>query len=180
MRPGSPATATVAPGRGLAATGLRAIQSPLPPADVATLGRVPVTSEPRTAADLLARLDWDEARSLFAWLVTRRRFGYPDLLASIDRRPRLRGTAQLRRLARVSESGSLSVAEDRMHGILRAGGLTGWQANVPVRVGGRVVAVVDVLFAAERVALEVDGYASHSGREVFQRDRRRRMRLSPG
>jgi very-short-patch-repair endonuclease len=40
-----------------------------------------------------------------------------------------------------------------------------------------VIAVVDVLFARERVVIEVDGYATHSDRQAFQRDRSRQNQL---
>lgn len=40
-----------------------------------------------------------------------------------------------------------------------------------------MIAVVDVLFPAQRLVLEVDGYAAHSAREAFERDRRRQNRL---
>jgi very-short-patch-repair endonuclease len=177
MQPDHPATATVPHGRGLGAPGLRAYQSPLGPEDTTVLGRFPITTEARTSADLLARLDWEAARSLFAWLVTRRRFSRDDLLGAVDRRWHLAGTAQLRRLAAVSASGSLSAAEDRLHVVMAGAGLTGWLANAPVAVGGRVIAVVDVLFARERVVIEVDGYATHSDRQAFQRDRSRQNQL---
>ena len=49
-----------------------------------------------------------------------------------------------------------------------------------VEVALGVVAVVDVLFAAERVVLEVDGWAAHGGREAFENDRRRQNRLTNG
>lgn len=125
----------------------------------------------------MARLGWDAARSLHAWLMTRGRFSRDDLLGAIERRRHRAGTAQLRRLARVSAAGSLSAGEDRLHVVLRDGGLTGWVANVPVAASGRVVAVVDVLFARERVVVELDGYATHTGREAFQRDRVRQNQL---
>jgi very-short-patch-repair endonuclease len=38
-------------------------------------------------------------------------------------------------------------------------------------VGGRVLAVVDVLFAAQRLVIEVDGWRTHGTRAAFQRDR---------
>lgn len=170
-------TATVAPPRALRAPSLRAHRLLLDPRDIGLLGGIPVTRETRTAADLLGHLGWDEARDLWAWLVTRRRFDIGLLESAIQSRARRVGTAQLRRLLAASRMGALSAAENRFHGLLHEAGLHGWAANVPVRVDGRVIAVVDVLFAQARVVIEVDGYKAHSGRESFQRDRARQNDL---
>lgn len=124
-------TATVPLGRSRQAAGLRAHQIVLRPHDITRLGGLPVTAEGRTAVDLLGRLPWDQARSLFAWLTTRNRFSVQDLSAAVAQRKNMAGTTQLRRLVRVSASGSLSAAEDRLHETLRLGGLSGWKANAP-------------------------------------------------
>ena len=52
--------------------------------------------------------------------------------------------------------------------ILRDARITGWKANY--RVGGYRV---DVGFPVQKVAIEVDGFAFHSGAEEFQVDRTR-------
>jgi very-short-patch-repair endonuclease len=170
-------TATVPLGRSRHAAGLRAHQIVLRPHDITRLGGLPVTAEGRTAVDLLGRLPWDQARSLFAWLTTRNRFSVQDLSAAVAQRKNMAGTTQLRRLVRVSASGSLSAAEDRLHETLRLGGLSGWKANAPILIDGGLVAVADVLFPAKRVVIEVDGFAAHSSRPVFQRDRTKQNQL---
>ena len=52
--------------------------------------------------------------------------------------------------------------------LLRDAGITGWKANYPV---GRYK--VDVGFPSPKVAIEVDGFAFHSGPVEFQIDRER-------
>jgi len=170
-------TATVPPGRGLRARGLLAHRVLLNPSEVARRGRLPVTSEPRTAVDLLAHLPWDASRDLLAWLVTRRRLTIDDLAVAATQRRGLVGTAQLHRLVAASATGSLSAAEDRFHRLMAEAGITGWRANVPVVVDGRLVAVVDILFEEARVVVEVDGFRTHSSAAVFQRDRTKQNRL---
>jgi very-short-patch-repair endonuclease len=170
-------TATVTPDRALRAASLRAHRLPLSSHETGLVGGIPVTSESRTIVDLLAHLSWDETRSLWAWLVTRRRFDLDGLDSAIQTRGRRAGTAQLRRLLECSRTGSLSAAEDRFHELLAASGLHGWAANVPVLVAGRVIAVADVLFAAARIVIEIDGYRSHGSREAFQADRTKQNRL---
>jgi very-short-patch-repair endonuclease len=169
-------TATVAHARALHAHGLEAHRTPLAADEVGLIGGLAATTELRTAADLLATAGWDEARSLWAWLVTRDRMTLADLEAAVARRQRRRGTPQLARLLDVSRGGSLSVAEDRFHALMARAAIGGWRANAPVRVGGRVF-VVDALFEAARLVVEIDGYGSHSQRAAFQRDRTRQNQL---
>jgi hypothetical protein len=73
--------------------------------------------------------------------------------------------------------GAVSVAEVRVHGLLRGAGVTGWTANASITLVGRVVAVADLLFARERVIVEVDGMRAHSGHAAFVQDRRRQNTL---
>ena len=57
--------------------------------------------------------------------------------------------------------------------LLRAAKITGWKANYPV--SGYVV---DIAFPAEKIAIEVDGWAFHVDRATFQRDRERQNHIS--
>jgi very-short-patch-repair endonuclease len=170
-------TATVPHARGLAARGLRAYRSELADVDMSRFRGLRVTTERRTAVDLLGTLPWDQSRNLWAWLVTRQVVTAAQLEASVDARAGKHGVSQLRRLIAASSTGSLSAAEDRLHQLLGAAGIDGWRANVPIRVGGRIVAVVDVLFESHRLVIEVDGWRSHGDREAFQRDRTKQNRL---
>jgi Protein of unknown function (DUF559) len=149
----------------------------LPPEDVGLIGGLPATTEARTAIDLLATSSWSDARDLWAWLATRRRLALDDVRRAADRRHGQHGTPQLRRLVKASAAGSLSAGEDLMHELLLVAGIGGWVANAPVVVDGRVIAVADLLFAASRVIVEVDGWRGHSGRQAFQRDRTRQNAL---
>ena len=110
-------------------------------------------------------------------MVTRGRMDLRGLEASIESRKYLGGTLQLRRLLDVARTGSLSPAEDLFHDLMRRVGIDGWVANVPIEVGGRVVAVVDVLFPETRLVVEVDGWSTHGHRAAFQRDRARQNAL---
>lgn len=170
------ATATVPLANSRKTAGMKAYRWPLPPRDITMLGGLPITAERRTVVDLLRSLPWDEARALFAWVATRQRLSTNDLAAEVKATPGRVGTAQLRRHVRAARTRSLSAAEDRLHAILTAAGISGWVANAQLSIGRRKV-VVDVLFAAARVVIEVDGYRTHSSREAFQRDRSRQNEL---
>ena len=63
-----------------------------------------------------------------------------------------------------------------MHRLLRRAGITGWVANLSVVVGGRRYEL-DIALPEIRLAIEIDGYAYHSGDEQFQRDRTRQNAL---
>ncbi len=78
------------------------------------------------------------------------------------------GAPRARRLLQAASDGARSEAERRILALLRGAGITGWKANYPV--GGYRV---DVGFPSAKVAIEVDGFAFHSGAQEFQIDRRR-------
>ncbi|MEZ0342403.1 type IV toxin-antitoxin system AbiEi family antitoxin domain-containing protein [Mycobacterium sp. pV006] len=76
------------------------------------------------------------------------------------------GSPRSRLLLQAADSGARSAAERLLHTLLRGARLRGWQADY--RVGGYRV---DVAFPDAKVAIEVDGFAFHSGAEEFQIDR---------
>ncbi|MFB1295816.1 type IV toxin-antitoxin system AbiEi family antitoxin domain-containing protein [Mycobacterium sp. pW049] len=78
------------------------------------------------------------------------------------------GSPRARRLLQASDDGAQSVAERLLHALLREARIDGWKANY--RVGGYRV---DVGFPVQKVAIEVDGFAFHSGADEFQIDRTR-------
>lgn len=82
------------------------------------------------------------------------------------------GAPRSRLLLQAAAGGAHSVAERILHQLLRDAGIGGWKANY--RVGGYRV---DVGFAAQKVAIEVDGFAFHSDPDAFQIDRQRQNDL---
>lgn len=120
---------------------------------------------PEQSLDLADRVgsgDLDVARVIREWL---------------DEHPGSRGNAQLRDLVPALSDGARSRAERRLHRILRAAGIRGWVANLPVHDAAGLIGLVDVGFERERVAIEIDGRAYHSDAARFQRDRTRQNRL---
>lgn len=170
-------TSTVRQTLSVRANGLCAHRLPLTAQETCDGGGFPITTAERTALDLLRTLPWSQCRSLWAWLGTRGVLSLSDIEAELTRRERRLGSGQLRKLIDVSATGSLSAAEDILHDVLRCALISGWRPNAAVEVGGRVVAVVDALFDAARLVIEVDGYAAHSTPQAFQRDRERQNLL---
>lgn len=150
---------------------------PLEPAEVERHGGLTVVRRDRAVVDTLAWSSLDQARRALTWAITRQMITREQLEERVERRPKARGNGQLRRLLHETRDGALSPAERRCIEILRRARLRGWECNARVTEAGRVLGVVDVLFAAERVVVEIDGRAAHSQPGAFQRDRTRQNLL---
>jgi very-short-patch-repair endonuclease len=136
-----------------------------------------LTSPRRTALDTLSMLPLREASALWAWLSTREIIDRRDLGQAVRARTGLRGVQTLLQLWTTGASGAVNEGERRVHELLARAGLTGWTANEPITFDGRIIGVADVLFRTERLIVEFDGFAAHSTREAFVRDRRRQNDL---
>ena len=132
------------------------------------LGGIPLTSPTRTILDLAAArdpfLETATARALRRNLTSRRmlhqrasgRPGYRFLLRFLDSGPAL----------------TESEAESRLLNLIRRAGLPQPESNITL---GRFV--VDFLWRAQRLVVEVDGFEFHSDRETFESDRVRDAEL---
>jgi very-short-patch-repair endonuclease len=137
-----------------------------------------ITSAVRTALDCLAGAPSQQAASdLYAWLSTRRVIGPGHLEAAVRHGTGRHGIGTLRRLVHLARDGAVSEAEARMHALLRAAGIDGWAAGVQVSDRHGLIGVVDLLFAHERVVIEIDGRRAHTDADSFERDRARQNRL---
>lgn len=141
------------------------------------LNGLPVTGFTQTAIDCLAHTALPDAERLLAWLQSRDRLAAKDLTAALVERAGRHGTEQLRRLAELAAAGAGNPAEALLHQLLREAGIRGWQAPGKIVLNGRVVAMVDVLFAAKRLVIELDGFSAHTRWRAFQDDRSRQNRL---
>lgn len=83
------------------------------------------------------------------------------------------GSPAARILLMSAEDGARSEAERLLVKLLRQNKITGWKANFPV-----AGYIVDVVFQAPRLAIEVDGWAFHSSAEDFENDRKRQNIIS--
>ncbi len=158
-------------------SGLRPHWVPLQRNEITVHAGLPLTSRTRTAVDCLAAVDVEEALDLYAWLTTRQVLSRAELQAQTRSRLGRHGTPQLIRLLQLTRTGAVSAAEHRTHGLLRSACITGWRAGAEVSDRAGVIGVVDILFEAAKLVVEIDGRAAHSGRTAFVRDRRRQNRL---
>lgn len=161
-----------------AAKGIRLHRATVERGEIGRLdGRLLVTGARRTMIDCLREPPVPEALDLYAWLVSRQLMDRAALITDLRDRVGSRGAGQLREILRLTRGGAVSGGEYRLHELLRAGGVTGWEANVRLHLDGAGIAVVDVYFAAERLVLEFDGRRAHRSDAAFVRDRRRQNAL---
>lgn len=145
--------------------GTRVRRRDLHPADVIEVRGVRVTAVPLTVVEAAVRRR-DGAKLLDSAL--QRHVDLESLWRTHLRNKGRTGAPGARRLLQAASDGARSEAERRILALLRGAGITGWKANYPV--GGYRV---DVGFPSAKVAIEVDGFAFHSGAQEFQIDRRR-------
>jgi len=82
------------------------------------------------------------------------------------------GQATRRRVVEACLRRPWSYAELRLQRILASRGITGWVANAPLRLSGRLVHA-DLLFPDAKVVVEFDGRATHDSPAQYLADRER-------
>jgi very-short-patch-repair endonuclease len=127
-----------------------------------------LTSPPRTILDLAAELDPGGLERLVAEASYRRLANDAELRDQLKRNKGRRGNAALRRILGLpgGPRRTRSPAERTILRLLRNAGITGYETNA--RIHGYEV---DLLWRDLDFAVEIDGYAAHSGRVAFERDR---------
>ncbi len=166
-RPADPVDITLLKAGGSKRHGVRMHHAALTPADLRHRHGLRLTAPARTLLDIAAtspgELDeaLNEARILR--LVT------PEELESLrERCPKHRGAPARRAAIADGPELTRSEAERRLHALVRAAGLPAPRTNV--RVGGHEV---DLYWPGHNLVVEFDGWAYHSSRAAFERDRRR-------
>jgi very-short-patch-repair endonuclease len=147
----------------------------LEPVDLRRLDGVPVTSPARTIVDLAASSRASELETAVAAALRLRGVGAEQLAEQLRRD---RGRPGVPRLSALLSSSpypafTRSRAERRLLALLRRSGCPEPEANR--RVAGFEV---DLLWRERRLVVEFDGYAFHSDRAAFERDRHRDAELA--
>jgi very-short-patch-repair endonuclease len=132
---------------------------------------IPVTSPPRTLLDLAATSP-NDLEQAFAEDRAKRLVSDNDLTALVANHRRHRGIKLLRAILEDGPRLTRSEAERRFLALVRRARLPPPEVNV--RIGPYEV---DFLWRRHRLLVEVDGYAFHSSRAAFERDRRRDAEL---
>ncbi len=87
------------------------------------------------------------------------------------------GNAARRRLLLESRDEPWSELEREAHVALRRARVTGWRANQRIVLAHGQICYPDILFAAERLVVELDGWLHHRSHESFVQDRARDVAL---
>lgn len=142
--------------------------------DLEVRSDLPVTAPARTLLDLAQVMTQRQLRRAVDEAVVQRLVDEDALVAVLERYPGRRGAKRLRQLLQARQGPSLtrSEAERRLLEVLEAHDLPRPETNVRL---GRFE--VDLLWRAERLVVEVDGYAFHGTRTAFERDRERDAEL---
>jgi very-short-patch-repair endonuclease len=153
-------------------SGIQVEKRVVPPDLVVSCGALCVTAPSLTALDLTSQFGGDGIdRALRSRTTT-----LAQMYDAFALQPNRRGNDRLAALLRDSRNEPWSAAERLMHRLLHRHHITGWSGNRWLEIGGSRYCV-DVLFSAQRLILEVDGWESHGSRDAFEADRRRRNAL---
>jgi very-short-patch-repair endonuclease/predicted transcriptional regulator of viral defense system len=138
--------------------------------EVSSLGNLHLTSPSRTLLDLAGSLSARELERAMSRADRQRLLDRKELELLLSRYPRRPGRTSLLTLLASPDGPVLtrSEAEERFIALIRKGGLRPPEMNVMVK-GFEV----DAFWRAERLVVEVDGFAFHSARAAFERDRQR-------
>jgi very-short-patch-repair endonuclease len=130
------------------------------------------TSPALTALDLCATVGGDGIDQA----LRNRATTLVQLERALELTPTRAGNRLRRQLLLDSRSEPWSAAERSLHRLLRAAGITGWEANRPIILRDMTF-YVDVIFRKLKLVIEIDGRLYHTGTEVFESDRWRQNLL---
>jgi very-short-patch-repair endonuclease len=147
----------------------------LPRQELRTRHGIPVTSPARTVLDLAAEASAHELEKVTAEVYVQRLVTRDGFLHLLSGHPGRRGAKALRDLVGCGETVAMtrSEAERRLLALIRRAGLPAPAVNARL---GRYE--VDFLWPEQRLVVEVDGFAFHSSRVAFDRDRTRDAQLT--
>jgi very-short-patch-repair endonuclease len=137
-----------------------------------------VTTLVPTVLDAAAERGFEDGARLMDTALQRRKVTLEALRRAQVRRSGRRGAPATWRLLELAAGGAVSEAERLAHTHMRTAGIAGWLANVPMDVLGFGRAVVDVAFPAQKVILEIDGWAFHRDVRAFVVDGPRQTALA--
>ncbi|GAA4793840.1 type IV toxin-antitoxin system AbiEi family antitoxin domain-containing protein [Actinomycetospora chlora] len=148
------------------------------PDDRTRVDGLSVTTRSLSVLDAAADLGVDDGARLADRALLREAVTLERLRTAHRRYSGRRGAPVGAELIALAEGGARSWAERELHRRLRAASLGGWTANTEVVLPGYGRAVGDVVFAAEKVIVEVDGWAYHRDLRAFLRDGPRQSALA--
>jgi very-short-patch-repair endonuclease len=147
--------------------GTRIVRRNIPPQDSARFRGAPVTSLALSVMVASVQLGRDGPAVMDRALQTT--LTMAELRACYYRNLGMAGSRAAGDLIRAAADKSAAASERVFLGLLKSAGIRGWRVNY--RWDPSDPRTIDVAFVAERVAIEIDGWAWHSAPDRFQRDR---------
>ena len=138
--------------------------------EVTRIAGLPVTTRVRTAFDLGRHLDRPDALARLDALMWNQTFSIDAVLQLTERYPRARNTRQLRELLPLVDGGAESPRESRTRLCLHDNGFPLPETQIPVLVGSRPVAFLDMGWRDYMVAVEYDGDHHRKNRNQYVKD----------
>lgn len=146
----------------------------LQPDEVTRLEGIPITTAARTLYDLAGLLRRRSLERAMAEAIALGLTTTAEVRAMAERQEGRRGVGQLRAVLDLGDPRrTRSEAEERFFDLIRGTDMPCPAVNT--RVGGYEI---DFFWAAERLAVEVDGFTFHTSRRAFEQDRRRDAELA--
>lgn len=158
-------------------SGVRLVRREVERVDRTRLHGLLVTTRAPTVLDAAVGLGLEEGARLMDRALLRKRVEPAALREVHERRRGRHGAVLAERLLTLADGGARSEAERRGHRLVRRAGLQGWRANAEVLLPGYGPVIADMLFDAERVVVEIDGWAYHRDLRAFLVDGPRQSAL---
>jgi len=154
--------------------GTRIVRRPVPNEDRAWVRAAPVTSLALSVIVASVQLGADGPAIMDRALQTK--LTMSSLRASYYRNIGIAGSQAAGHLIRAAADKTAAASERMFLGLLKSAGIRGWRVNHHWDESDE--RTIDVAFVAERLAIEIDGWAWHSSPDRFQRDRTKQNDLS--
>lgn len=138
--------------------------------EVTRVGGLPVTTRVRTAFDMGRHLERTEALVRLDALMWNQKYSIDDVRALAKRYPRVLGLRRLDELLPLVDGGAASPPESRIRLWLHDAGFSSPETQVPVLIGTRPVAWLDIGWPEYLVAVEYDGDHHRKDRRQYVKD----------
>jgi hypothetical protein len=138
--------------------------------EITRIAGLPVTTRVRTAFDLGRHLDRPSALARLDALMWNQAFSIDEVRELARRYPRAPGSRQLRELLLLVDGGAASPRESAIRLCLLDSGFPRPQTQLPVLVGSRPVAFLDMGWPEFMVAVEYDGDHHRKDRAQYVKD----------
>jgi len=138
--------------------------------EITRVGGLPVTTRVRTAFDMGRHLERTEALFRLDALMWNQRYSIDEVRALMQRYPRASGRRRLDELLPLVDGGAASPTESRIRLWLHDAGFPPPETQIPVLIGSRPVAWLDIGWPEYDVAVEYDGDHHRKNRHQYVKD----------